>query len=436
MVNALDWINSFEKYGSSYGLERVSYLADKLGNPQYSYSVIHVAGTNGKGSVSRYIAYILKHAGYRTGLYLSPHLERFHERISIDNTEISDEELEEFTSKIKPIVEDMMKNGTTPTYFEIVTVLAFLYFKEMKVDYAVIETGLGGRLDATNIVKPVISIITNISLEHTDILGNSIESIAWEKAGIIKPGVSVITAAKAEARRVIKNESEKRGATLITVDDNDWRRVNSTLKGQVFHVHGRIKDYQVHTTLLGLFQGENVTLAIKCIEELQMKGVFITEDDILRGVASTIHPGRFQVLSENPLIIIDGAHNKDGVDKLVKTLKEDIKPRCRELIVLFGVLKDKDIDGMLTLLLPISDVFIITRSNNQRACEPSMVYDKIKNLGLKNDKVILTKDITEAMETARCYIKDNNALCITGSLYTVGEAYTYIKKHMKIVQNH
>jgi len=431
MDDPLKWLSGFEKYGSSYGLERVLQLADRLGNPQDAYSIVHVAGSNGKGSVSRLVASILTHAGYRTGLYLSPHLERFNERISINNEEITDEELKELILRVKPLVEWMTSKGDRPTYFEIVTILAFLYFKEKNVDYAVIETGLGGRLDATNIVKPLISVITNISLEHTDILGDTLEAIAEEKAGIIKPGAPVITAAKTPAREVIKKEAEMKGSSFITVDEKDWERLESNMDKQVFLIHGGLKDYRVHTKLLGLFQGENIALALRSVEEMQLRGVYITDEDILEGVSSTVHPGRLEVLSDKPFIIIDGAHNPNGVDKLVKTLIVDVKPRCKDLIVVFGVLKDKDVDGMLRLITPISNEFIITKSNNPRACEPSVIHDRLKKLGLKNNRVIVTRSVHEAVDAGIKLMKNDSVLCVTGSLYTVGEARGYIKKRLK-----
>jgi dihydrofolate synthase/folylpolyglutamate synthase len=342
--DAFDWLCSFDKYGWILGLERITSLLEHLRNPHRELKVIHVAGTNGKGSVCKYISSILQKAGYTVGVYLSPHIERFSERIVVNNQEISEEELAMLVSEVRPLVEEMKQNDITPTFFEIVTALAFQYFKNRTVDYAVVEVGLGGRYDATNVVTPLVSVITNISLEHTDILGNDIASIAFEKAGIIKNQVPVITAATQNARGTIEHVARERNAPILCIDRTMWKRMS-------------FKDYTVKTSLLGQHQGENIAVAIAVVERLQMSGVYIADGDILDGIAATSHPGRMEIVSEKPLVLLDGAHNPDGMSWLAKTVKEDFS--SHRFILVLGVLKEKDIKTMVSTIIPLSDVIIV-----------------------------------------------------------------------------
>jgi dihydrofolate synthase / folylpolyglutamate synthase len=421
--DAFDWLCSFDKYGWIFGLERITFLLEQLGNPHQELKVIHVAGTNGKGSVCKYISSILQKAGYTVGLYLSPHVERFSERIVVNNKEISKEDFTCLVSKVKPFVDAMKKQNNTPTFFEIVTALAFLHFKNCSVDYAVVEVGLGGRFDATNVVNPLVSVITNISLEHTDILGKDIVSIASEKAGIIKDHVPVVSAAVHDARVTIEQVAKQRNAPVTWIDQPMWKRKTHQGMEQEFMIQGSFKDYSVKTSMLGQHQGENIALAIAAVEQLQMGGVYLTDGDIQEGIATAAHPGRMEIVSENPLILLDGAHNPAGMSMLVKTIREDFSDY--RLVLVLGVLKDKDVKTMVSTIVPISDEVIVTKSGNPRAADPQMLQEMITGSDA-NKNVVVEDSIPRAIDYAKHISKQKDLICVTGSLFTVGEARGYI----------
>jgi len=423
---SLSWLYGFEKFGIKLGLERISHIAEKLGNPQNNYKIIHVAGTNGKGSVCKFLASILASGGYKVGIYLSPHLQRFSERIVVDNKEISDDEFVSLVDKIKPIADEMIKNDSTPTFFEIVTAIAFQYFSDKGVDFAVIEVGLGGKYDATNIVSPMVSVITNISLEHTDILGKTIKDIALQKAGIVKDDVAVVTATKGNALKVIKNVAKERNATVYAIDEKRWKRIYYDTEGQKFVIKGDLTDYSVKTSMLGKHQGENIALAIASIENLQMNGVYIPETSITDGVAKAANPGRLEIVKHEPLVLLDGAHNPDGMRTLRATLNEDFD--YDELILVLGILSDKDIPSMLSIITPTADTIVVTKSHNSRACEPSKLKEMIEKSGYKK-KVIVKNQIPGAIKHAESIAKKKDLICITGSLFTVGETREYLVKN-------
>jgi len=421
---ALDWINSFERFGIKLGLERISHIVKKLDNPHKNYKTVHVAGTNGKGSVCKFLASILTESGYKTGCYTSPHIQRFSERISIDNKEISDENIVSLVEKIKPIVDEMVENNNTPTFFEIVTAMAFKYFSDENVDFAVIEVGLGGLYDATNIVEPVVSVITNIALEHTDILGKKIKDIASQKAGIIKNGVSVVTAAEGDALEIIRNTAKEKNASLSSVNEKMWKRISSDLNGQEFNIKGTLADYNVKTPMLGKNQGENISVVIATAENLQMKGVYIPERGIIEGVAKATNPGRLEIVKNDPIVLLDGAHNPAGM----KVLKESLKDfECTKLILVVGILSDKDINSMLSIILPCADTTILTKSHSSRASEPNKLKEVAEKIGYKKN-IIVKDQIPDAIKYAKSIAKKDDLICVTGSLLTVGEAKDYFQK--------
>jgi dihydrofolate synthase/folylpolyglutamate synthase len=426
---SLRWLYGFEQYGWKLGLERISYLVNELGNPQSNVKIIHVAGSNGKGSVCKFIAGILQKAGYRVGVYTSPHLERFSERIVVNNEEISQEDIVSLVEKIKPIVEEMIGDNNAPTFFEIVTAMAFQFFSDCNVDFAVVEVGLGGRFDATNVVTPVVSVITDISLEHRQQLGEDIESIAFEKAGIIKENIPVVTAAKYAAKDVVEKIAEEKNAEAVIVDRKCWKRRFCSMSRQGFQVKGLFNDYTVETSILGEYQGENIALAVAALEQLQIAGVCcFTVNDVVEGVKSAFNPGRMEIMCENPVVLLDGAHNPAGMEMLKESLEKDFE--YRRLIVVLGVLMDKDIESMLSAILPVSDVTIVTKSNNPRSCPPSVLKDKIRNLGYK--KILVVEDsISKAVDLAMSMADKKDVICVTGSLFTVGEARSYLAKKVK-----
>lgn len=426
--DASTWLYGFDKYGWVFGLERIRFLLEQVGNPQDCLKVIHVAGTNGKGSVCRIIGSILERAGYTVGVYLSPHLERFSERICVNSKEIADDDFRVLVSRVKPFVEKMMQQNNTPTFFEIVTVLAFLYFKDQKVDFAVVEVGLGGRLDATNVVHPLVSVITNVSLEHTDILGRDVVSITSEKAGIIKENIPVITAATNDALTTVKKIAGERNSPVVCVDPTMWKRISFRDNLQVFSIQGSFKEYSVKTSLLGHHQGENIAVAITSVEQLQMSGVYITDNDILDGVAATAHPGRMELVSDDPLVLLDGAHNPAGMRMLVETLTQDFS--SHRLILVLGVLQDKDIKTMLSIIVPHADVVLVTKSKVSRAADPLLLQQLIQQCDAhKTVKVFAS--IPDAIDHATHIARKNDLICVSGSLFTVGEARSYLLQDSK-----
>jgi dihydrofolate synthase/folylpolyglutamate synthase len=422
---AINWLNGFQQFGIKLGLERITQICKKLGDPQKNYQIVHVGGTNGKGSVCRFIGNILTKSGYKTGVYTSPHLQRFSERFIIDNKEISESDIIKLVNKVKPIVDEMIKKDDPPTYFEIVTAMAFQYFNDKKVEYAIIEVGLGGRFDATNIVNPLVSVITNVSLEHQDRLGKKIEDIAFEKAGIIKHKIPVVTGASGKALEVIKEKMMENNNSVIVVDKNFWEKTAGGIDWQEFIVHGVLKDHKLRIGMPGVFQGENLAVAMATVEILQMNGVYITDDSIFEGVEETNYPGRMEIISYEPLILLDGAHNIEGIRVLKETFEKDFV--YNKLVLVFGVLSDKNIDEMLKTIVPIADIVITTKSSNKRACEPSKLKQMIQKLD-PGKEIVVKERIKDAIDHAKSVAKKDDLVCITGSIFTVGEARNLLIK--------
>lgn len=414
----IEWLYSFEKFGIKLGLDRIKHICKKLGDPQDNYKIIHVGGTNGKGSVCHFLQSILTQNGYKVGLYTSPHLQRFSERFIIDVNEITDKDVVLLVENIKPIIEEMIEKQNTPTFFEIVTAMAFQYFKNKSVDFAIVEVGLGGRFDATNIVNPELSIITNVSLEHQKVLGKRIEDIAFEKAGIIKEEMPIITAATYKALEKIKSIAKEKNAFLKVITEKSWKRENFDNTGQEFLIKGLLNEYHVKTSMLGLHQGENIALSIAAIENLQMNGLFVTDQAIIEGIERTNIAGRMEIVGSEPTIILDGAHNIEAIKFLKGTIKNDF--RFERLILVIGILSDKNIKKMLEIIVPISDIIISTKSSNNRAFDPRKILDIAIKIRPKI-QFFEIEDINEAIIKAQNIAKNRDLICITGSLFTVGE---------------
>jgi len=422
--DCINWLYSFEKFGIKLGLERITYICTELGDPQNIYKIIHVGGTNGKGSVCKFLESILVKSGYNVGVYTSPHLQRFSERFIVNSKEISESELVLLIEKVKPIVDDMVVNNNTPTFFEIVTAMAFQYFKDKKVEFAIIEVGLGGRFDATNIVNPMVTIITNVSLDHQDRLGNKIEDIAFEKAGIIKQGIPVITAASGPALEIIKKISEEKKSDITIIGRDSWRKISGSENWQEFLISGPIKDYKVTTFMFGKYQGENIAISLSTVEVLQINGVYIPDKSIYEGLEKINNPGRMEIVSFEPMILLDGAHNVEGMANLRKSIEEELI--FNGFILILGILKDKNIKEILDVITPISDVIITTKSHNLRACDPAILKDMIKE-----KEVVIIDDISKAVDYAKSISSIQDLICITGSLFTVGEARDHIFKKLQ-----
>ena len=421
---ALEWLYQLESRGSKLGLERITALLQHVGNPQHSYPTIHVTGTNGKGSVCQYLTAMFTVAGYKTGLYISPHLEQFTERISINHNEISFHQLCNLVDQVKPVVIHLEKQGFEPTFFEVVTALAFLYFSQQNVDYAVIEVGLGGRFDATNVITPIMSVITNISLEHQHILGTTLEKIAFEKAGIIKQHIPVVTAAEHPALDIIRDIAQKQQAPLFTVTTDIWQRNKVNDYHQEFRIQGSLQEYDVTTRLLGHFQGENLACAIRVVEQLQQQGVFFPDGSIEQGVAQANNPGRMEYFNGVRNILMDGAHNVSGLQQLATSLQQDFI--YDRLVLVLGILKDKDLHTMISTIAPLADVVICTQSSSPRSCPAEDLQTIFLEKGYRN-QILVEPCIPQALERALQQASPNDLICITGSLFTVGEARTVIQ---------
>jgi len=422
---ALKYLDSFINYENrdlysykdSFKLTRMERLADILGNPQDGIKSIHIAGSKGKGSTSAITHSILKSAGFKTGLYTSPHLQSFRERIRIDDSLISESDIARFSGQVKTAVSRM--GDDKPTFFEAYTALAYLYFKEREVDFAVYETGLGGRLDATNILKPLVCAITPISYEHTDKLGSTLSEIAFEKAGIIKEhSICVSAPQEKEALDTITRVSEERLTKLVLVGrDISFTEISGDDTGEVFSVSGALGEYdRLKMKLLGSHQVVNAASAIGITESLRFSGTTIPKDAVVKGVEEAKWPGRLEVVSRFPLVVLDGAQNKASALALVSSIR---RFKYDRLVLVLGVSRDKDIKGILEALMPISDSVVLTRSKiTARAADP----EGIKNLMDPSKETALTAGVEEAMDRALSQARPEDMVLVTGSLFVVGEA--------------
>ncbi|MCX5692900.1 MAG: bifunctional folylpolyglutamate synthase/dihydrofolate synthase [Candidatus Omnitrophica bacterium] len=413
-------------------------ILEELGNPHKDLNIIHVAGSKGKGSTCAIAAYILKEAGYKVGLYTSPHLVDFKERIRILNDGpdgprefegmIGEEEVNEILKEIKPVAENFREHRTLgkASFFEILTACAFLYFKKRQVDIAVLEVGLGGRLDATNVAMPLVSGITNISLEHTDKLGNTLAKIAYEKAGIIKEHSLVVSASQeTEAMDVIRKVCIKRDAELYEIGkDIKYSILNSGEKGQVFDLKGPEYSYKnLEVSLIGVHQIENASIGIGMLKLMDPDRFNIRENDIREGLKKVSWSGRLQVIQRSPYIVLDGAHNLVSATALADSIKKLFS--YRKLICVFGISSDKDIKGVSSVLDIISDIIILTQAkNNPRAEDVSRLKQNFRNSrpGLEE-----SSNIEEAMQKALRLADKDDLILVTGSLFIVGEAMARLK---------
>lgn len=423
---ALQYLDSFinyEKlddydYKKSFKLDRMRKLACLLGEPQKGIESIHVAGSKGKGSTAEIISSILKAAGFKTGLYTSPHLVSFRERIRIGDEFISEEDVSRILDRVKAVIGKMGEEGLS--FFEIYTALAYLYFKEKKVDFAVYETGLGGRLDATNIIEPLAAAITPISYEHTDKLGDTLREIAAEKAGIIKDDTICVSAPQEEeALQVIKETCRKKKVRLIIVGkDILFEEVRADDKKEVFNILGLFGEYpMLELKLLGSHQIVNAASAIGVIEALRLRGIDIPFDAVRRGIENARWAGRLEIVSRRPCVVLDGAQNRASANALAKGVKKLL--RYKNLILVLGVSKDKDIKGILEELLPISGSVILTKSKvADRALDPSIIKEYI----ISDKDVSLTSNVADALEKAALKATQDDLILVTGSLFVVGEA--------------
>lgn len=405
---------ALSKFGIRPGLERIKRLMGTLGNPERGMKVILVTGTNGKGSVTSYLASILREAGYKTGAYYSPHLFRYNERFRINGKQISNVKLEKYGKKILTL----LKRKYDVTLFEALTAIAYRYFADEKCDFAVMEIGMGGTYDATNIAEECISIITNVALEHTKYLGNTVMQIARDKAGIMKRGTA-ITGAGGGALDVIKEEAEKRAVRLRAMGEDFFSKVvYADSRATVFNYIGESFYTGLETGLIGRYQAHNAAVAVAAAEELG-----IDEPAIRTGLKKAKNPGRLEVAAKRPLIIADGAHNPHAVMELIGNL--DLF-KYKKLVCVFGCMKDKNWQEMLRLLAPHCDLLVTTQIRSNERAED---YKKLAEFAgsYTSCRVIGVRDIKKAMAYAKRRTGKNDAILVCGSIYLLGEAISAAK---------
>ncbi len=431
-ADTLKYLNSLQYFGIKFGLNNIKVLLDLLGNPHDKFKAVHIAGTNGKGSVAAFTGSIIALSGYKVGVYTSPHLIDFRERIAIKTQSIRQESeiIEKFIPKTRvvSIVSDIkravkhMSNTlgmNHPTYFEIITALAFKYFADENIDILICETGMGGRLDATNVCNSTISVITNVGLEHTDVLGKRITDIAYEKACIIKKNNVVISGSKKQkAIDVITNMARKKAAKLVDINSEyKWGKISSDINSQTFWIKGNDYSYNdLETSLLGEHQVTNAVLAVAAAEKLQLFGFKVPENAIKTGLSKTVWQGRFQVLRKNPLLICDGTHNPSSSRVLKQTISEIEHDR---LIFIIGILNNKDYKGILRILLSGDSTAIFTNiTSTDRALSSEILAKEAQKF---TSNVVVKKDISSSLKYAFRKANKNDLICVTGSLYLVGE---------------
>lgn len=413
----LDYLYGLEKFGIVFGLAGVTRILSLLGNPHDSLRTVHIAGTNGKGSVASMVAQAAKQAGYRVGLYTSPHLISFTERITVNGEPIDEAEVVELTQFIRERIEEHDRELRF-TFFDFTTALAFEYLRRKKVELAVIETGLGGRLDSTNVLLPLVSVITNVAMDHQDYLGNTIEAIAREKAGIVKKGVPTVTGAAAGALGAIR-EAARDGALYVLGEQFHYMKKSDRLMSYT-GLKTRLDDVSV--ALRGDHQLFNAALAICTVELLNERGFTIRDAAVREGLASVFWPGRLEVIpagKERPAIILDGAHNPDGAESLAAFLRSHHETGKR--ILIFGVMKDKAFPEMLSKLIPEVDRVVLTRPEIARAADP-------EDVAVHAPGALIAGSVQEAIAEALKLAQAGDTIIIAGSFYTLGEAKKFLNE--------
>lgn len=435
---AMLYISNAMEFGINLGLDRTKKMLELLGNPQDKIKCVHIAGTNGKGSTAAMITKVLIQSGYKVGIYTSPFIETFEERIQINGENIKKSDLSAVITEVSFAVEKLLKLGQgSPTEFEIVTCAMFLYFYQQKIDIGIIEVGLGGSLDSTNVLKPynssqneggvILSIITSISYDHMHILGDTICEIASQKAGIIKNDIPVVLYPQIEqVEKVIKIKCSKVKSRLIMVKQNDSKFicVNSNLKQKII-VKTDDNSYNLELSLLGTHQILNCAVAVSSCEELRKNGFRIENSDIIEALKNVKWIGRLEVLGKKPLIVLDGAHNIDGIKNLVKSVKKYLV--YNNIILIIGILADKQIDEMITLIAPLAKKIIVVTPNSNRAQNADVLKRAIENYNINCEAF---ESYEMAYNAARSYCKAEDLLLVCGSLYMIGDMRKIIKKDL------
>ena len=417
----IDRIHEFNRFGMVLGLDRMEELLRRLGNPQDDLKVIHVAGTNGKGSVSKYLEEGLSACGYKMGLYTSPYIETFNERIRYDGADISDEDLEYYGQKVVSAAEAMVADGLdSPTEFEVVTAIAFLYFADRQADITILEVGLGGIGDSTNVVKsPLASVITSISYDHMAQLGSSLAEIAVNKAGIIKTGCPVISnVPQQDAAKIIARKAYAMGSRLYDISGIRAAVSDETTFSQKVSMELYEKSYSdVEISMVGRHQAENLKTALATLEILRKSGaVKLDREALYEGLKRARQPGRFEVISEDPLVIIDGAHNEAGAQALQETMAQHFAGK--KILLVAGILADKEIDSIVKFLTKITDHIIVTEPDNPRKLAAEKLARHVADFGVAAEAV---SDVEAAVHRAKELADGYDVILFAGSLYLIGD---------------
>ena len=422
---SIDYLEKEIGFASCPGLERITNLLEKLGNPEKRLKIIHVAGTNGKGSATALLCSILAEGGYRVGGYTSPHLARYNERFVINGTEISDDAFSAILTKTKIACEQLVAEGLEcPTLFEVITGAAFLYFAEEKVDLLVLEVGLGGKYDATNVVEaPLVSIIMSISMDHTEFLGNTLAQIAEEKAGIIKKNCPVVLYSQEEVvYNIVKSKADSLGATLFYPKDANITLTSQTIEGTTFDVAWASFQYQnIFLPLLGQHQIQNCITVLAACEVLKQKGFPLSAQQILQGVSKTTWAGRMEILKNAPMVILDGAHNVDGIQRLAESIPVYFKNK--KITLILGILGDKEYEKMADTILPLAHRVIFSEPHSERRLEASALAS---TMHCKTMPFYIEPQLESAYQKALEITKDDEIILCCGSLYMIGALRSYI----------
>ena len=419
---------------AKFDLENILVLAERLGHPERAYPSTHIAGTNGKGSAAAFLESILRHAGLRTGLNTSPHLEKINERIRINGQEISDEPFGETLTHIHALIEELLAAGKLrahPTYFECVTAMAFAHFARERVNFGVFEVGLGGRLDATNILSPLVTIITRIDFDHESFLGHSLREIAAEKAGILKPGVPVVLAEqRQEAREVIVARATELGCPVVEPSEvfqvTQESMEDGCVRARVIEVDSGAA-FEIAPNLPGRFQLQNALNAVATARLLRNRGFQIIDDAVMRGIAETVWPGRLEKLQSDPAVYLDGAHNPGAARELAHFLEQNFAGR--KVWLVYAALRDKAVDEVAGLLFPHAAEVIFTTARISRAVSAPQLAEIA---GHHAARFSVIPDAERAFERALAQAAPEDAIFITGSLYLVGELRHYWKQRAQV----
>ena len=419
----INYLFGLQKHGIKFGLSNSSQLMALMGDPHLRFRSVHIAGTNGKGSTAAFLAAMLQAAGYRVGLYTSPHLVSFTERIRINNIPVTEDRVIDLAERVRTRYGGRLSSeggALTPTFFEVTTAMAFTCFAEERVDVAVVEAGMGGRLDSTNVITPMVSVITNVDVEHTEFLGDTIEKIAGEKAGIIKPGVPVVTGAvQPEAIAVIERKAAASGSAVFRMPKDFSAEPLSAGPDQVFDYQGmgsRLPGLRI--AMIGRHQMGNACLALAAAACVGRAGMAVADEAIRKGLATATWEGRLERVAERPDIYLDGAHNPASAQVLADAVR-DLRKGYRHLVLVIGILMDKDCQGIISRLAPLADRIIVTRPNYSRALSPGSLAAEISVFHLAVDSA---ETVAEAINQARQAAAEDDLILITGSLYTVGDA--------------